>query len=491
MRKIVVVLCFILVDGFCFAQNNSALKTYTSAELHHDYDLLVNSLKEAHPGLYWYTSRSDYEKIFSENRAKIKDGMNSYEFFRIISRVISADKEGHSQVYSSKDIGRFVNQKAKYLPFAIKTVNKKLYVLNDIGQHKTKGQIITHINQIPADSIIHTIFEHTSRYSDGFSVTGKYKDLDHFGFSGLYMDFIDYKSENISLTTQNPENNESAAISIDLISRDSLVSLAKTVQRIKIRYEGKLFDLEMVPQSKSAILTFNDFGYGKFEKQNLDFTSVVDSIFIQIKSSKIKNLIIDVRNLGGGTEGAEDYLFSHLTKKPYEKYQYVEANGFTFSFLDFTDYKDDRENLENMLNEEHEQTIDGRILRKKSVLPTEKPQKKPFKGNLYILCSGKTYSGGSEFVSIAKMYSAATIIGEETGGGFYGQTSGSYVHLLLPNTNIEIRIPLLKFHTTFESDKIPFGRGVIPNYEVVPTFEEYINGTDSELEYTLRMIDKK
>ncbi|WP_028298035.1 S41 family peptidase [Olivibacter sitiensis] len=491
MRKIIAILCFILVDSFCFAQNDSILKTYRSAELYQDYDLLVNSLKEAHPGLYWYTSRAAFEKIFSENRAEIKDGMNSYDFYRVISKIVSADKEGHSQVYSSKDIGQFVNQKAKYLPFAIKTVDKKLYVLNNIGKNKTKGQIITHINEIPIDSIIQTIFEHTSRYSDGFSVTGKYRDLDHFGFSGLYMDFIDYRSENISLTTQNPDNDESTAISIDLISRDSLVSLAKTVQRIKSKHEGKLFDLEIVPQSKSAILTFNDFGYGRFEKQNLDFKSVVDSIFTQIKSSKIKNLIIDVRNVGGGTEGAEDYLFSYLTKKPYKKYQYVEANGFTFSFLDFTDYKDDREKLENMLKEEHEQTKDGRILRKKSVLPTEKPQKEPFKGNLYILCSGKTYSGGAEFVSIAKAYSDATIIGEETGGGFYGQTSGSYVYLLLPNTQMEIRIPLLRFYTTFTSDKIPFGRGVIPDYEVTTTVEEYVNGTDSELEFTLKLINKK
>uniref|UniRef100_UPI0028AC2277 hypothetical protein n=1 Tax=Empedobacter sp. TaxID=1927715 RepID=UPI0028AC2277 len=317
-----------------------------STELYQDYDLLVNSLKQAHPGLYWYTNRAEFETIFSENRAEIKDGMNTYDFYRIISKIVSADKEGHSNVYSSKDIGQFVSEKAKYLPFAIKTVNKQLYLLNDIGSNKAKGQIITHINKIPIDSIILKIFEHTSRYSDGFSVTGKYKDLDHFGFSGLYMDIIDYNSENISLTTRNPENNISSTFSFDLISRDSLVNLAKNVKKIKSKYDDELFHLEIVPQSKISILTFNTFDYSRFKKQNLDFKSVIDSVFTQIKTSKARNLIIDVRNVGGGNEGAEDYLFSYLTTKPYEKYKYVEANGFTFSFLDFTNYKDDRENLE-------------------------------------------------------------------------------------------------------------------------------------------------
>lgn len=491
MRKVVLILCLILIGIFCFAQNNSILKEYKSVELYQDYDLLINSLKEAHPGLYWYTNRAEFEKICSENRAKIKDGMNSYDFYRIISKIVSADKEGHSNVYSSKDIGQFVNSKAKYLPFAIKTINKQLYLLNDMGNNQTQGQIITHINKVPIDSIILEVFKHTSRYSDGFSVTGKYKDLDNFGFSGLYMDFIDYNSDNVVLNTQNPKNNKNIIFSVDLIGRDSLVKLSKNLKRIKSKYDDEPFHLEIVPQSKASILTFNTFDYSKFKKQNSDFKSIIDSAFIQIRSSKVKNLIIDVRNVGGGNEGAEDYLFSYLTTKPYEKYQYVEANGFTFSFLDFTDYKDDKENLESMLNEEHERTKDGRILRKKDVLPTEKPQKNIFRGNLYILCSGKTYSGGSEFVSIAKSYSKAIIIGEETGGGFYGQTSGSYVQLLLPNSQLKVRIPLLKFYTTFTSDRIPFGRGVIPDFEVAPTFEDYINGTDSELEFTLRLINKK
>lgn len=481
----------ILLQTLVFAQQEQVLRTYSVQELHEDYDLLINSLKEAHPGLYWYTSRSDFEKLFRDKRAEINDGMNTYDFFRIASNIVSADQEGHSQVYSSKDIDRFINEQACYLPFAVKTINRQLYLLNNIGRNNAKGQVITHINKIPIDSIVNKVFEHTSSYSDGFSVTGKYKDLDYFGFGGLYMDFVDYDSKQVELALQNPESGESTAISIDLISKDSIVSLAKSIRRIKRKHDDKLVNLEMIPESKSAILTFNDFSYGKFENQNLNFKSVIDSVFTNIISNDIQSLIIDVRNVGGGSEGAEDYLFSYLTTKPYDKYEYVEANGFTFSFLGFTDYKDNREELENMLEEEHEQMGDGRILRKKNVLPTEKPQEESFKGNLYILCSGKTYSGGSEFVSIAKAYSNATIIGEETGGGFYGQTSGSYVHLLLPNTKIEIRIPLLKFFTTFTSVEIPFGRGVIPDHEVQPTYEEFINGVDSEMDFTLKLIENR
>jgi len=131
---------------------------------------------------------------------------------------------------------------------------------------------------------------------------------------------------------------------------------------------------------------------------------------------------------------------------------------------------------------------DGRILRKSSVLPTEKPKSEIYRGKLYILTSGRTFSGGSEFASIAKDQSDAKFIGQETGGGFYGQTSGSYVHQFLPNTDIHIRIPLLKFVTTFTSHDIPLGRGVIPDYKVEQTFDEYNSGIDAQLEYTFNLI---
>lgn len=490
--KITLTLTFILVQSICFGQESQVLKTYSAKELNEDYDLMVSALKEAHPGLYWYTNFTDFEKIFQQHRDIIKDGMNSYEFYRIISSVVSADKEGHSQVHSSKDIGNFIHQKAKYLPFAIKTVNEKIHIINDIEGKDTEGKIITKINNIPVDNILTKIFKNTSRYSDGYSTTGKFKNIDRFSFSGYYVDFIsDWKSQKTSIELLNPDNDKTEEITINLVNRDGLVEIAKNTPRKKRKHDDELYALDINNSTHTAVLTFNDFGYNRFEKQNIKFTNLIDSLFQVIKKEKSKNLIIDIRNVGGGSEGAEDYLFSYLTDKPYKKYKYVQTNGFSYSFLKHTDYKNDPENLERMLKEEHELKKDGRILRKDNVLPTELPKANSFKGSLYILISGKTYSGGSEFASIAKSNSDAVFIGEETGGGFYGQTSGSYVFLLLPNTKMEIRIPLLKFATNFESKDIPFGRGVIPNHNVSQSYKDFVNGIDTEMEYTLKLIESK
>lgn len=68
-----------------------------------------------------------------------------------------------------------------------------------------------------------------------------------------------------------------------------------------------------------------------------------------------------------------------------------------------------------------------------------------YSGNVYILISGLTFSGGSEFAALAKNHTNAFFIGEETGGGYYGNTSGRFLNFTLPETKTTGRLPLIKY----------------------------------------------
>lgn len=479
----------VFINSQSFSQN--VLNTYTEKELKEDYDLMVSSLKEAHPGLYWYTNYHEFENIFQINKDKIKEGMNSYEFYRLLSLVTTADKEGHSNISASSDIGKFFSKQSKFLPFAIKVINQKIYVLNDLNNKNTKGYVITEVNQTPIDTVVQKIFSHISIHSDGYTKTGKYKAIERFGFTSYYTDYLwNFKDDSCEIKIQDPKTNNIETLNLTLVDRKGLVEIAKrTIKPHKKK--SNLFELTTNSSTKTSVLAFNSFDYYSYKDKKLDFRKVVDSLFQSIEKNKTKDLIIDIRNNEGGFEGAEDYLFSYLTKEPYQKYKYVEASAFSYSFIEHTYYKDSPEQLYDMLADEHYLSYDGRILRKEGVLPTAPPQKKIYKGNVYVLISGKTYSGGSEFAAIAKQHSNAIFIGEETGGGFYGQTSGSYINLILPNTKLEVRIPLLKFATNFGNSDIPMGRGVIPDYKVEQSYNDYINGIDKEMEFTLKLIENK
>ncbi len=85
-------------------------------------------------------------------------------------------------------------------------------------------------------------------------------------------------------------------------------------------------------------------------------------------------------------------------------------------------------------------------------------------------------------------HTKSIFIGEETGGGYFGNTSGTSLELTLPNTKLKIDIPILKF--VLDVKKGESGRGIIPNYKIEPTFKEFINGYDTELEYAKKLINK-
>ena len=63
----------------------------------------------------------------------------------------------------------------------------------------------------------------------------------------------------------------------------------------------------------------------------------------------------------------------------------------------------------------------------------QQPSKPTFHGKVLILINGGSFSTTSEFLSHAHFHKRATFIGEESGGGYYGNTSGPSLRLTLPH----------------------------------------------------------
>jgi C-terminal processing protease CtpA/Prc len=122
------------------------------------------------------------------------------------------------------------------------------------------------------------------------------------------------------------------------------------------------------------------------------------------------------------------------------------------------------------------------------LLNEQKPDNNHFSGKLYVLINGASGSMASVVSSLLKANQRAIFIGEESGGTMEGNTSLAYARLLLPNTKIRVEVPLTK--TVHHVDFVK-GRGVFPDYSVVPEIEDVMNGIDTELNFTLELIASK
>jgi C-terminal processing protease CtpA/Prc len=116
-----------------------------------------------------------------------------------------------------------------------------------------------------------------------------------------------------------------------------------------------------------------------------------------------------------------------------------------------------------------------------------------YKGHLYILTNENSASAATDFPAHLVRASRAVTIGRETATAYHYMTALKFARLFLPNSHIEYQLPLVKAVTATDiSERFPYGRGLLPDYEVPLTREEVFSSTeDVILNKALEIIKRK
>ena len=118
-----------------------------------------------------------------------------------------------------------------------------------------------------------------------------------------------------------------------------------------------------------------------------------------------------------------------------------------------------------------------------------KPKKNGFKGKVYLITDASNSSATHLMAMYAKQIEGVTIVGQETGGNQMG-TNGSYLFFLrLPNTRLELDIPVI--NNVIPNGKELIDGGVKPHIMVTKKAKDFINNKDTELGAVLNLIKTK
>ncbi|HEX3010295.1 MAG TPA: S41 family peptidase [Bacteroidales bacterium] len=492
-KRYIVILFFLLLSIPGFAQYFGNFRVIEKNKLRRDLDILYQALDKFHSGMYWYTPKDSVDMAFQNVREEINRGMNVLEFHKRIAPLVALSREDHTNISLPEDILDQINKddSIRFLPLKVIFLGDKLYCVKDASGQRTEieGLEIETINgETPVEIVskIGNLFA-----SDGFIKAVKYSDLRNLNFSRYYYYYYgvpDYFDIRFKATPQvvRIQSLPLAEIKKNLTTHDSTVKLTQNKEPL---------ELKMLDKS-TAYLGVHTFSNSRIKEHSKykTFNNFLKYSFDEIQKNEIQNLIIDVGNNGGGSEGNEGLLYSYFGNN-YQKYVKVRA-------------KTQKAVLDNGIDEpitlktfgfweqhfQNKKTKDGSLERRKNAGPGlmafKKRPKQKFKGNVYIIISPVTYSGGSEFSNMMYSQNLATFVGQEAGGGYYGNTSGYSRELTLPNSGIVIDIPALQFVMNVKP-KLPFGRGVIPHYEVIPTFEQFIQNKNVALDFIMKLIDDK
>lgn len=466
-------------------------KKLSREEVFEDYTIFKDILTIGHPSMYEYTSKAKWDTIFNAFEQKVIMGVkSSNDLFKSISYLADNVKDGHLNILHPK-----IDTLPKMFPLLLKIIDGKLHAdTDDFGI--LVGSEITHINNRTSKSILKDLLKYAP--SDGFNLTKKHLKIEkEFGI--LY--YYEYGSKNSYSIKYTTPNNKTKTIEITPKSFESIGNRyplryshfalyhksENPVEYFKSRIAKKWPFVYYIDSINTAVLTVNSFG---LEPQK--FKSKLVDLFKEFKKNKVENLIIDVRqNIGGYRINAIN-LFSFLTNKPFK--QRISESAVTnvlpqyaYKIHALSDYTEFFEMYFASAKKKEERWV----LSKDHALTEMIPHKKTFNGNLYVLIGGNTFSAASAFALSAKNAKNITLIGEETGGGYYFHTAQYSALYELPHSKIMIRMPFVKIDKYIIDNTVPKGSGIFPDKEIRLSVKDLISGVDSQLDYVVKLIRKK
>ncbi|MBF7090833.1 hypothetical protein IUY40_04685 [Flavobacterium sp. ALJ2] len=463
-------LLLLLSITICSAQtierdSNFSPKVIESPLLKQDFIIFRNELQKSYPSIYRFNSKKNVDNLFDTYFSSINKNTTQIEFLAEIKLILSHLQDGHFYAGASPELKHYFDENAKVFPIQIKFIKDNAFVVSSRKRNLLPETKILSINTIPINEIKEKLFEYI--VSDGKIETKKYWILNNnfwFYYRLVYGDQPDFKIEY--------ESNDKKIKIINLQSE-----LYKNAE-----YEVHKLDPSSHLQvnylkDNIALMNIQTFNQELFDETKENYTEFLEQTFKEIKAKKINSLIIDVRGNSGGRDMYGSLLYSYLTNTPFDYYTSLES----------TTQKLTKENL-NSYKPKENPTED--YFRGRNNLATQKPSNNNYASKVYILIDGMSFSTTAEFCAIAKSNNRAVFIGEETGGGYFGNTSGNAVELVLPNTQIYVSIPTTKYVLSVKKDKYS-NRGILPEYKITPTINDYIQDKDVQLEFALKLANQK
>ncbi|WP_109301864.1 S41 family peptidase [Aquimarina sp. AU474] len=454
------------------------------SELKNDINQLKTVLEGIYPSLYWFSSKKEINELFKNSKTSIRSPMTELEFYKLLAPIFSKIGDLHSSLRPSKALDSHIKNTYKILPLGVLVVKDDIFVVQDwTGKNIFKrGDKITMINGISSKELLKEMRNFIT--SDGYNISYK-NDRIRSRFNILLAIILGNKSE--YEVTYNTLNQEFKKHKVTAILRKDFKenTIPRTPNKLRDRYRNfHLLD------STTAYLSLRSFNGGD------NFRNYIDQTFEKIAQESIKDLIIDLRYSYGGQDWNGSYLYSYLAQSNYLYFKRYETNtSLNKDKLENIDCCISKEDLEflNIVSSKDEEGIQmvtnyelsGYRDPEQNIRPRKNNR---YDNNVYILINGANISTSSDFSSLAKDKKRAVFIGEETGGGYFGNTSGIIQSFVLPNSRLIARINFIKYLNNRERIDATFGRGVFPDHVVIPTQKSIAEGTDIELDYTIKLI---
>lgn len=473
----------IFFQSFWLGQMSFA-QSFSPNDILLDMDFLKNRLEAIHPNPYKYISKENFYRYFDSVQTSITQEHNTTEAYLKFLTLIKQLKCGHTTLFldarlvppSTPDVAI---KQPQYLPFDVAIIQNRVFISRNYTENKllNHGTEILEIEGIKTTELLEELRKFNCRYGDGNNPSADMMYLQR-NFSRL---FYLWKKElkDVNLTISHAKSSIHK-LKVSLLKLYQIYDIAAEKYPIKPTEDNSNLTYNIADAStQTGIIKIKSFE----EDDNFfreSFRVETEQIFSKIEKDKIRNLIIDVRANGGGNLALMEELLSYLIQKPIAKGE-ISVDENTLRILQKTDPK------LSVKVERLFQLQSGKFFNKNIQGILNPKENHRFEGKIFVLINSNTFSAAAFLASKLQSDADATLIGSTAGGAKNSTSAGFFTKIILPKTQFEVSLPVcnidFKLPTTTKNDTL-----LHPNFEILPTPEDFISKRDIVKEFTLRII---
>ena len=440
-------------------------ETLTAEQANEDMDVLMNAYRECYPSLDEIVTPEQFEAFDNRARLEFRNGISYKGFYDVVRASISSELVHDSHVsLLTPNPGLGAQGAAIHVPHLMMGILGDSIIVTK-AERSCAGFIGKKIESIDGESaadIVARVDKMMVMY-DGENESHR-DNMKLSAWNYIYGNEIMGERTTVVKFSDGSEFKD-VWMKNERVQYVPFTSLR--VSYIKNQYMSRTKGFDFKVLNDSTVL----FSLHSFVLNQVEMDRIADSLK---KFAGVPNMIIDVRNNPGGDVRIINRLVSFFLEKPSEKqdsYLKVNSNGKYESFKYALNYLPDHEIFQDY------KAIEGKdgfyAPSDYYDAPIEPDSLVHYPGRVYLLTDESSVSAATVFPALIVRNRRGVTVGRETLSGYHYMTAYKFVNIMLPNSRIQLRIPLVK--DVFDdavTPRTPKGRGLMPDYEVPLTYEE-------------------
>jgi hypothetical protein len=474
---------FFLLIVVCLGlrQPPATAQTLTPGQARQDLGYLKRKLDLLHPGMGYYTPQTRMEQLYDSLFNRLTAPMNYLTFFHHVSPLVTALKDGHTNLDHRKG---YLDRSTRFIPFFIRPVGTQYYISHNVSADTSlrRGTELLSINKRTVADLHRELMEYDHSGSDGDNLTGR-RQWSLMQFADYYASWFG-SADSIAITYRLPGDTLVRQTRLRCRTLNGFRAVLRNRYRTEFDNRPNLTLRVVDTLTQTAVLKVSSFmGVKKMDPFQWGFNRRLKRAFQEVKRQNIQNLVVDMQGNGGGLVlnsarllrywmPGSFAIMEHEEMKPAARAELV-TRWNPLSALHF--------------RLQYRSTEAGSFVSRSARFRYRPRQRTAFKGNLYFLMNGASFSATTTVLAKTLDAGLGTFVGEASGSAYWGDFAGHFKTVTLPNSRMQVRIPLKKLTHAVEPNQAN-GFTVEPDFTVVRSYDDLLTNRDYVLAYTLRLI---